>query len=247
MKKSLGALLLALALVLSLAACDALSTTQTSPQPPETPPQTVPQTPPAAPPDETQPPDAPPVTPPDAPQGGVTPPDGMQTPPVPGMGAEQREDERISAVRAAAKTAGCPVAVAYLGFALDTLTEDFSAQDVYGAFPAYDGAPYVDAGGEDVYLLVPADANATMVIEEVRLTDEGALEPTGETYYSGVGFPAILRCNVSDIMPNTVVTVTDEAGKTYAASPALSLRDGSVWMEGAYDFTEYPAGFERES
>ncbi len=62
------------------------------------------------------------------------------------------------------------------------------------AFPAYDGAPYVDAGGEEAYLLVPA-----------------------------------------------------ETGKTYSASPTLSLRDGSVWMNGAYDFTEYPAGFERES
>ncbi len=86
-----------------------------------------------------------------------------------------------------------------------------------------------------------------MTIEGVRLTDEGTLEPTGETYYNGVGFPVILRCNVSDIMPNTLVTVTDETGKTYSASPTLSLRDGSVWMNGAYDFTEYPAGFERES
>ncbi len=237
-RKAFAAGFLALTLLAGCAAKPAQQTANTPvpPAPIETP---------QVPPDASQ---SAPQTPQDSSQGDAqTPPDGQTPPlPVPGAGDRPHEDERVTAVRAAAKAAGCPIAVASAGFAADVLAENFSAEDVYGAFPQFDGATYVDAGGENVFILVPAEQDATVTITGAALTDAGTLEKTEETYYNGTGLPVILRCNVSDIIPNVIVTVTGGAGETYSASPTISLRDGSTYMEGAYDFTEYPEGFERE-
>lgn len=156
------------------------------------------------------------------------------------------ESDALSAVRAAAQAANCPLAVAYVGFDFDVLSPDFDPTAVAAAYPCGGDPAYVDALGYEVYVLIPAESDAALTIGRVELSDAGELVPTGETLYAGGGAPVILRCNVSDIMPNVLVTVTGSDGGVYTGSPTLSLRDGSVWMEGAYDFTHYPAGMERE-
>ena len=67
---------------------------------------------------------------------------------------------------------------------------------------------------------------------------------------SGSGTPLCIAANVSDIMPDTQVTVTAADGTAITYQPFLSLRDGSLAVpeDGTvYDFTVYPEGFVRET
>ncbi|MEE0256578.1 hypothetical protein [Evtepia sp.] len=53
--------------------------------------------------------------------------------------------------------------------------------------------------------------------------------------------PVILTCNVSDVLPNLLVTVTSN-GETWSYNPCLSLCDGTVALPDSpkiYDFSIY--------
>lgn len=173
-----------------------------------------------------------------APQDAYTPAVPIEAP------AEENEIDRI---RAAAKEQGCPLAVAYLGFDFDIPADELDVAAIMAAYPCTADTAYIDAGGDEAYLLIPTDPNASVWIDRLVLTDDGQLLPTGGTLYAGGSAPIILRCNVSDIMPNVIVRVESDNGQAEESSPTISLRDGSVSMPGAYDFTKYPEGFERES
>ena len=91
------------------------------------------------------------------------------------------------------------------------------------------------AGG-DIYCIVPVSEDASVQVKSVDYMKEGVSEEEaiagGEIAYEGTGKPVILVCNVSDIVPNSHVTVT--AGEASAAfSPYISLQDGSVAAMGA--------------
>ncbi len=174
----------------------------------------------------------------DVPQSAYTPVVPIEAP------VEENEMDRI---RAAAKEQGCPLAVAYLGFDFDVLADELDVAAIMAAYPCTADTAYIDAGGDEAYLLIPTDPNASVWIDRLVLTDDGQLLPTGGTLYAGGSAPIILRCNVSDIMPNVIVRVESDNGQAEESSPTISLRDGSVSMPGAYDFTKYPEGFERES
>ncbi|MBR6206636.1 MAG: hypothetical protein IKQ73_05675 [Oscillospiraceae bacterium] len=154
--------------------------------------------------------------------------------------------DELERIRDAAGAEGCLISVAYAGFEVDTLAEELNVAGIMAAFPCTEETAFVDAGGEEVYVLIPTDPEAKIRICSVTLTEDGELLPADDALYAGSGAPVILRCNVSDIVPNVIVQVEDSEGRRLDASPSLSLRDGSVSMEGAYDFTSYPEGFVRE-
>ena len=154
--------------------------------------------------------------------------------------------DELERIRAEAAAEGCLISVAYAGFEIDTHADELNVADVMAAYPCTEETAFVDAGGEDVYVLIPTDPEAKVRICSVSVTEDGELVPADEALYAGGGAPIILRCNVSDITPNVTVHVEDSEGGSLDASPSLSLRDGSVLMEGAYDFTSYPDGFARE-
>ncbi len=102
-----------------------------------------------------------------------------------------------------------------------------------------------DCSGYELYLVIPADENATVSVNEWLLTEEN--EYTGESgqiyYRSETGAPVLIKCNVSDIMSNVVVNIVDNDGNSMQWNPAISLKDGSVSLYGAedkiYDITHY--------
>lgn len=116
-------------------------------------------------------------------------------------------------------------AVALVGF-----SEDVFSEDILRVFYAYD-ARYNDfsggsiggaeAEGNEVYLIIPRWSDTVISVTELV---EGA---AGEQLYSDIGMPFLLRCNLSDLYPNTLVTFTSSQG-TLTFSPSISLMDGSV-------------------
>ena len=155
------------------------------------------------------------------------------------------EMDALASLRQEAAQAESLCSFSYLGYQYDLYSPAFDIAPLLTSFPCTEQSVLVDATGEDVFAIVPTNENASVTVERLEMNDNGELVPS-EILYEGDGTPFLLRCNVSDIFPNTLVTVTGTDGNTLSASPFISLRDGSAVMEGAYDFTKYPEGFVRE-
>ena len=84
----------------------------------------------------------------------------------------------------------------------------------------------INDGGE-IYCIIPTDPKAKV---SVTKWDESVAPTVGETLYdSKHGEPFFVQGNVSDIMPNLSVNISDSKGKTLAQyHPCISLMDGSI-------------------
>ena len=178
-------------------------------------------------------------------------PDGAVSPVPQEPLADEQEQETdsaaLSALRQEAAEAGFPCAVAYLNFTFDAADFPNIPDALTEACPFLADAVCVDAGGEDVYAIVPADPEAQLSLYRCELSEAGEMVTEDKSIcdVSG-GDIVLLRCNVSDIMPNVLVRVTDSSGAVFAFSPFLSLRDGQLGTPGVYDFTEYPLDMPTE-
>ena len=96
-----------------------------------------------------------------------------------------------------------------------------------------------DTGGDEFYILAPSANAVSVTIEGYGMDDEGNAGPDGEIFYVGDGSPVVLLCNLSDLIPDTQVTVEDKDGNQLIFSPSLSLEDGKLYAPGTVDFTDY--------
>lgn len=96
----------------------------------------------------------------------------------------------------------------------------------------------IDAGhGNELYLIIPQDPEASVTVNEWLLTEENEFmgEPGAEYYHSDTGAPILLKCNFSDIMPSAVITITESNGDSLQWCPSISMKDGSVSRYGVED------------
>ena len=169
-------------------------------------------------------------------------PDGAESPVPQEPLADEQEQETdsaaLSALRQTAAEAGYPCAVAYLNFAFDAADFPAIPDALTEACPFLADAVCVDAGGEDVYAIVPADPDGAVKIYDN--TPRTGNELPKALAMTGRGNIVLLRCNISDIMCNVFVEVSNGDGQDFSFYPFLSLENGRLGTEGVYDFTEYP-------
>ena len=105
------------------------------------------------------------------------------------------------------------------------------------------------ASGEEWYVVVPADDTLSLSVSSVYLDETDFRLKAGETLLQTEnGSPVLLRGNVSDIMPNLMITLIKDQEILLEYCPSLSLKDGYLQSaEGVYDFTNYDGFFEAES
>lgn len=86
----------------------------------------------------------------------------------------------------------------------------------------------VDAGGTEVYCLIPLSDRTVKDVTGAVMDEDGILTPGGPVLFEDYGnAPFILRCNVSDIVSNVIVTImTEDAVLMW--EPCLSLDDNHV-------------------
>lgn len=155
------------------------------------------------------------------------------------------ESADLTAFRETLAAKQAPWAIAYLGDLADgqSLEELVEAAAEDHAFLAdLSEEQVVATEGSEVYCLVPADLEDTCTVQSCAAGEDGDLVP-GKTLYEGGGQPVLLVCNVSDVLPNLLVTVTGPDGTTETYAPCRSLCDGSVALpaaSAAYDFSVYP-------
>ena len=141
--------------------------------------------------------------------------------------------------------------VAYIGYVESGMTADDCRQIFLDSTYAEDFEDLTDipdsnivteCGGCELYLIIPQDVGATVSVNEWLFTEENDfMGEAGRVYYrSESGAPVLVCCNVSDIMPNIVVSIVDSDGRTLEWSPSISLKDGSVLTNDlVHDFTYY--------
>ncbi|MFR4757678.1 MAG: hypothetical protein ACLT9P_05860 [Evtepia gabavorous] len=100
--------------------------------------------------------------------------------------------------------------------------------------------------GSEAYCLVPRDQKATLTVQAFLSNESNHYqgEPGEILYESQDGRPVVLIGNVSDIIPNLLVTLTGADGEKMEYHPALSLCDGTVARPvspNVYDFSRYQA------
>lgn len=156
-------------------------------------------------------------------------------------GAEPKTPGEVSLETLRKTAADKTFAIAYLGGTAEEINADGVRELVKASGMTEDNAFLEDIaddhiimlGGCDLYCIVPVNAGDKLSVSEVSLADDGTLRP-GDVVYEGDGAPILLLCNVSDIMPNALVTVG--AGESAVSfSPYLSLMDGSLAVTEAED------------
>ena len=82
--------------------------------------------------------------------------------------------------------------------------------------------------GGEWFLLVPVADDVKVSVYESTIDDEDfLLKPGKELYSSNSGTPILIRGNVSDIYPSTIV-ILEKDNKKIEYSPYLSLKDGEL-------------------
>ena len=155
--------------------------------------------------------------------------------PEPEPPAPSPAEESLDAIRMEMEPSGAIAAVFFLGVNEgEPLDEAFySNPDRAGYF---EGRPfmkeipkdrYIQTAGTEVYCIVPADPFGTVKVTE---WDESVEPVAGNVLYeSSNGSPIFVQGNVSDIMPNLSITITNRFGHTLEEfHPYISLKDGSV-------------------
>ena len=101
---------------------------------------------------------------------------------------------------------------------------------------------YLPLAGGELYAVIPADANAAITVYTGVMDETDFTVKAGEKLaeFTG-GEPVLLKCNVSEIMPNVVLEITAN-GVMHTYSPSLSGENGQlVETGGVYDFSPYDA------
>lgn len=150
---------------------------------------------------------------------------------------------------------GAICGVAYIGFAEPdsdsaACREIFLGSEYGGEFDTLADIPKENfassEGGTDLFLIIPADPDSTVAVYAWDFTEENDfIGEKGDAIMSGNGAPFLLKCNRSDIMPDTLVEITDSKGNSLSWSPCISLKDGTVSAaDGVFDFTHYSQSIE---
>lgn len=183
----------------------------------------------------------------------------VEQPDPPDSPAPSEAEQSLADLRETIRAAGAVLGCAYLGSTNGETDTDLTAllegADCLSAYPFLREIPaeqVIAPGGWDIYCIVPADEDVSITVNEFGWPSWDAEGPVaGEVLWeSGSGTPLCIAANVSDIMPDTQITVTAADGTAIIYQPFLSLRDGSLAVpeDGTvYDFTVYPEGFVRET
>lgn len=183
----------------------------------------------------------------------------VEQPDPPDSPAPSEAEQSLADLRETIRAAGAVLGCAYLGSTNGEESADLTAllegADCLTAYPFLREIPaeqVIAPGGWEIYCIVPADEDVSITVNEFGWPSWDAEGPVaGEVLWeSGSGTPLCIAANVSDIMPDTQVTVTAADGTAIIYQPFLSLRDGSLAVpeDGTvYDFTVYPEGFVRET
>ena len=139
----------------------------------------------------------------------------------------------------------CQAGMAFLGYTYENadtseILEYTRREELAAAYPFLQDGTVVDAGGYEIYAIVPG-LDCKISIYPTQVTEEGEyLEDLNNPWYMGQENEVIiLRCNMSEIFSNVMVSVQKQ-NMSVQYHPMVSLKDGHLAAEAyCYDFSIY--------
>ena len=108
-------------------------------------------------------------------------------------------------------------------------------------YPDLPNAPLYMAEGQELYAIVPVNEKGTITLYPSAMTENGeyADDKSNPLHVGNPGEPLLLRCNLSEIYSNVLITATDGFG-AIDFRPSLSMENGHLQeTAGVYDFSIY--------
>lgn len=154
-------------------------------------------------------------------------------------------DENLTILQDIIRENECQAGMAFLGYTYEgaeaaEILEYTRQGEVAAAYPFLQDGTVVDAGGYEIYAIVPGD-DCRVSVYPAQPTEEGEyLDDLNAPYYTGrENEIIILRCNVSEIHSNVMVSVQKQ-NMSVQYHPMVSLKDGHLAAEThCYDFSIY--------
>ena len=109
------------------------------------------------------------------------------------------------------------------------------------AYPDLGHAPLYMAEGQELYAIIPPNDKGTITVYPSTMTDDGeyADDKSNPLCIGKPGEALLLRCNLSEIYSNVLISVTDGGGAVLFR-PSVSLKDGHLTNDlPVYDFSIY--------
>ena len=154
-------------------------------------------------------------------------------------------DENLAILQDIIRENECQVGIAFLGYTYEAADEaeilEYTRQgEIEAAYPFLQDGTVVDAGGYEIYAIVPGD-DCKVSIYPAQITEDGEyLDDLTAPWYTGQENEIIiLRCNVSEIHSNVMVSAQKQ-NMSVQYHPMVSLKDGHLAAEAyCYDFSIY--------
>lgn len=154
-------------------------------------------------------------------------------------------DENLAILQDIIRENECQVGIAFLGYTYEAADEaeilEYTRQgEIEAAYPFLQDGTVVDAGGYEIYAIVPGD-DCKVSIYPAQITEDGEyLDDLTAPWYTGQENEIIiLRCNMSEIHSNVMVSVQKQ-NMSMQYHPMVSLKDGHLAAEAyCYDFSIY--------
>ncbi len=137
------------------------------------------------------------------------------------------------------------VGVAFIGYVNSESTEAdlrayLAGSETGKKYPFLSSAPLVITEGQELYAIVPPNKKATITVYPSSVTEDGeyADDRNNPLCIGEPGEPLLLRCNLSEIYSNVLISATD--GGAIDFHPSLSMENGHLQeIAGVYDFSIY--------
>lgn len=161
-------------------------------------------------------------------------------------------DPQLSSLHKEILDNGYSVGMAFLGYVDEEAAENemrsYLKSSQYAEKYAFlCDAPLADAGGTELYAVVPAVKECHTSVYRAKINDSGEYDVlTDDVFYDEKGADSfLLRCNISDIHSNAVISF-ENGDEVFSVFPMLSGMDGRLAAENCYDLTIYTKNDETE-
>lgn len=117
----------------------------------------------------------------------------------------------------------------------------YASSETGKAYPDLGNAPLYMAEGQELYAIIPPNDKGTITVYPSTMTDDGeyADDKSNPLCIGKPGEVLLLRCNLSEIYSNVLISVTDGGGAVLFR-PSVSLKDGHLTNDlPVYDFSIY--------
>ena len=149
--------------------------------------------------------------------------------------APEQQEEALTLIRDVLEDLQYPCAVAYLGYTEGPLGDGyqgwFEEQQLLSTYPFLKDLTtdrIIEQDGGEVYCIIPQNKSVFLSVHAQNFDFDGNVSKGDELFRSMSAEPFLVRGNISEIVPNTIVSIQYEDGSGIEFSPCLSGEDGHL-------------------